>query len=288
MDSLQDYPGSPNHQRLLQAIVAYYADDPRILAVSLFGSLGRGNWDQYSDLDLDVIIREEVKVEAVQELERLCASFAPIGEKAALIIPDGEDVGDVVLESLVELSLRYHPLQTTSPNIIDTLQVLTGSLDPETIKAAGRANRRIEAVSLAQLLDRFVRYVVEVNTARQRRQFWLAVELLHRMRGLLMELFTRTHNGARPYRFFQAEAGPKLQARLGATLPQYDLRSVLEALHQILGIVEQDLERLTNGQVQLTEAHTILLNRVKARLDDMPFNPGDEDLGQSVDPTLSI
>ena len=49
------YPGTPEHQALLRAIAEQYADDDRVLAVSVFGSLGRGTWDQYSDLDLDVV-----------------------------------------------------------------------------------------------------------------------------------------------------------------------------------------------------------------------------------------
>jgi hypothetical protein len=37
-----DYPGSEHHQRLLRAIVAHHGDDPRVLAVIVFGSVGRG------------------------------------------------------------------------------------------------------------------------------------------------------------------------------------------------------------------------------------------------------
>ena len=58
MNGFQLYPGTPQHQRLLKTIVIHYANDPRILAIIVFGSLGRGNWDPYSDLDLDVIIAD--------------------------------------------------------------------------------------------------------------------------------------------------------------------------------------------------------------------------------------
>jgi predicted nucleotidyltransferase len=56
MSTLNDYPGMLQHQALLRSIVSFYEDDPRILAVAIFGSLGRGSWDCYSDLDLDVVI----------------------------------------------------------------------------------------------------------------------------------------------------------------------------------------------------------------------------------------
>src|SRR5437868_1187484 len=110
------YPGTHYHQALLERIVDYYKDDNRILAVCLFGSLVRGNWDQYSDLDLDVVIEDRVQIRVVEELQNLCASFQQLGENVLIILPGGTDSGDVVLESLNELSIRYHTLAMTSPN----------------------------------------------------------------------------------------------------------------------------------------------------------------------------
>src|SRR5438309_9432562 len=110
MTSVYSYPGTPQHQNLLRAIVSHYTDDPRILAVIVFGSLGRGNWNPYSDLDLDIIIGDTVHMNIVQELERMIHSFSDLGERAALIIPHGKDAADVVLASSMELSVRYHTL----------------------------------------------------------------------------------------------------------------------------------------------------------------------------------
>jgi len=274
MNTPADYPGTPQQQALLQAIVSYYADDPRILAVAVFGSFGRGTWDRYSDLDLDVVIANGVEIDAIQELRRLCDSLTSIGERVALIVPDGDDAGDVVLESLMEFSIRYHPLQTTSPNIVDSVQILTGRIDGAAIKAAGLANRRSRDRPPSRLLDMCVRYAVGVDVALQRSQIWGAIELLHRMRGLFMELFARTRNGMRPRHVFQAEADAALQARLGATLPQYDLTSAQESLAQILQILECDLGQLTDGQTQLTDAHRKVLNLVRLRQARLNLNDG--------------
>ena len=274
MNTPADYPGTPQQQALLQAVVSYYADDPRILAVAVFGSFGRGTWDRYSDLDLDVVIADGVEIDAIQELRRLCDSLASLGECVALIVPDGDDAGDVVLESLMEFSIRYHPLQTTSPNIVDSVQILTGRIDGAAIKAAGLANRRSRDRPPGQLLDMCVRYAVGVDVALQRSQIWEAIELLHRMRGLLMELFARARNGVRPRHVFQAEADAALQARLGATLPQYDFNSAQESLAQILEILEQDLGQLTGGQTQLTDAHCKVLNLVRLRQARLNLNDG--------------
>jgi len=265
MAEFKDYPGTPQHQALLSAVVSYYADDPRILAVAVFGSLGRGTWDRYSDLDLDVVISADVVIDVVQELTRLCNSFAAIGERAALIIPDNYDAGDVVLESLLELSIRYHPLNATSPNIVDSLRVLMGQIDHTAIATAGQANRRTKEETPDQLLDRLVRYAVEVDVALQRRQIWSAVDLLHRMRTLVMELFTNTRNGARPLHIFQAEADTELQSRLAATLPQYNLLSAQRSLLHFLGFLEHDLDELASSKVQLRDSHRQVLKNVRMR-----------------------
>src|SRR5260370_30914943 len=151
MNTSLEYPGTPQHQKLLQQVVIYYAGDLRILSVIVFGSLGRGNWDRYSDLDLDIISADDITINIMQELSQLCESFTAIDEHAALIIPNGEDAGDIVLESLLELSIRYHQLQTTSPNIVTSMRVLSGQVVSEIINAAGLATRPVEAKPHARL-----------------------------------------------------------------------------------------------------------------------------------------
>jgi predicted nucleotidyltransferase len=265
MNDLQIYPGASQHQQLLQAIVAHYTSDPRLLALGLFGSLTRGNWDEYSDLDLDVIIRDKVAIDIIQEVKQLATSFVAIGEKVALIIPESEDAADVVLASLLQFSIRYHHLETTNPKIIDSLKLLIANIDLETIKAAGRANLRATYNTPDYLLDRFVRYAVEADKALQREAIWLGLELLHRMRTILMELFAYSRGSDRAIRAFQLEAEAELQAKLGATLPQYSLVSARNSLVRLLDIIKQDLVWLTNGQVKLNEAHYQLIDVIGRR-----------------------
>ncbi len=87
MSILLPYPGTPQHQKLLQAIVSHYSNDPRILAIIVFGSLGHGNWDPYSDVDLDIIIADTVPIDISKELEHLIYSFPDTLETGTLIIP---------------------------------------------------------------------------------------------------------------------------------------------------------------------------------------------------------
>ena len=263
-DTLRHYPGTPQHQAILRAIVAHYENDPRILAVAVFGSLGRGNWDEYSDIDLDVVIADGVSLNVVEELTKLCQTFEPLGERLAVIIPDDTDAGDVVFESLLQMSVRYHPLADTHPNIADTLLVLAGRIDHSAIAAAGSANRRPRQ-PLEETLAECVRYAAVADIALQRQRLWDAVEVLHRLRALLMELYTLTHGGQRPWQFFQVTADPNLQAQLGHTLPQYSLAAVQAALERCLDLVEYDLGHLTNRQIQLPDAYQKVLQAVRVR-----------------------
>jgi predicted nucleotidyltransferase len=258
------YPGNAQQRRVLRVITAFYADDPRVLAVSVFGSLGRGNWDDYSDLDLDIVLADGVQVEPVPELRRLCDTLTASGEHVALIVADGVEAGDVVLESLLGLSIRYHPLATTSPNIVDSLRVLWGRIGEGDIRAAG-LSRTAMPPPADELVARCIREALAVDKSLQRGHLWWAVECLQTLRGLLVALFARTHGGGRPLATFHMLASDALQARLGATLPHYTLSSAQGALCAALDLLEYDLPAFSADQVTLTPAERALMRHIRER-----------------------
>lgn len=265
---MNHYPGTLQHQTVLQVIVSYYENDPRIRSVLLFGSLSRGNWDTLSDIDLDVIIADDVQLDVMAELGQLCESLRAVGETAVLIIPDDTDAGDVVFASLLQLSIRYHSLATTHPSIVADMRLLAGLLDYTTIAAAGRANQKLDNQPARQLLDRCLRYVVEIDKAIQRKNLWLAVELLHRVHNLLMEIFTKVREGERPYYYFQTHASTRLQTRLGGLLPQLAVASLEQALVQTFSILEDDLEEFSNGTLHLFDSDRELMENVRLNVLD--------------------
>ncbi len=257
-----DYPGTAQHQALLKGIIDHYAADPRIRAVVVFGSLGRGNWDADSDIDLDVVVGDDVGLEVEPELQALCEALAATGEKTALAFAVGPDEGEIVFESLMQISVRYHPLATTKPAIVDSMKVLAGELDAASIAAAGLGNQAEDEAPLRPLLNQLLRYAAVTDVAVRRQNLWLAIELLGRMRGLCLELFTRANGGDRSFYFFAAAAEPRLQARLGQALPQFDQDSVRQCLLTFLDILEEESEVLTAGRLPLREANRRLLAQV--------------------------
>jgi predicted nucleotidyltransferase len=262
-DSLVRLPGTAQHQALLAAVLAHYKQDRRVQAVILFGSLVRGDWDAWSDLDLDVVVAGDYSINVMEELDALREPLAGAGERVALILPDGPQEGDVVLESLMRFSIRYHTLDQTSPNIVDSMLLLAGSLEPEAIVAAGHANRKPAATDASLMVDRFLYFGVIALTCLQRRQVWTTLEVLHRMRSLLMDLYARTHDAVRAYKMFDAQASRDLQSRLGTTLSRDDPASMRQALTSLLDMLEQDLDQWGNGQVQLTQEQAMILEKIR-------------------------
>ena len=257
------YPGTAQHQALLKGIVDFYAADPRIRSVVVFGSLGRGNWDADSDIDLDVIIGDGVNLNVEQALHDLCNALTATGEKAALAFAVSPDEGEIVFESLMQISVRYHTLATTKPAIVDSMKVLAGELETGGIAAAGLGNQMEDEAPLRLLLDQLLRYVAATDVAIRRQNLWLAIELLGRMRGLCLEIFTQVRGGERSFYFFAEAAGPQLQAKLGQALPRFDPVSIRQSLLTFIDILEQDSDALSAGQLSLRDSDRRLLAQVR-------------------------
>lgn len=261
-----DLPGTPRHQRVLAATITHIAAQSWALALVLFGSLARGNWDEYSDLDLDVVIGDDARVDPVAELERLCAAFAPIGERAAVIVPKRGDEGDVVLESLLGLSVRFHPLAATSPNIVESLRLLWGRISADEIAAAGMANQPLTTTALDEPLGYALRQTVEASTALQRGRLWLAINALNECRDALFTLYGASRDAPRPLRAFEAHVSGELERRFAATQPAYDATAIRAALLACLDLIDRDLDGIALGRATLTEAHQMLIAAVRRRL----------------------
>lgn len=263
-------PGTPRHQRVLAATVAHVAAQPWARALVLFGSLARGNWDASSDLDLDVVIGDDARVDPVAELEHLCASFAAIGERAAVIVPKRGDEGDVVLESLLGLSVRFHSLAATSPNIVESMRLLWGRIPAEDIADAGMANRPRTSPALDEPLGYALRQAVEASNALVRGRLWFAIHALNECRDALVTLYGLCRDAPRPLRAFEEHATGDLERRFAATQPAYDAASIRAALLAMLDLIERDLDAIACGRVALTAAQHALITAVRQRLATTP------------------
>ena len=171
--------GGGAHRVLIDHVVAHYADDERIRAIAVFGSVSAGTWHELSDVDFDIVVGDRAPVEPAGEVSEL------FGARAVIVITRG-DSADVVLDSAEEVSIRWHPLHDTSPNIIATTQVIAGTVSTEELAAAGAANRGVPDEQ--RLLDELVRDAIGARKAMIRGRRWEAVAAIERMRTSLTAL----------------------------------------------------------------------------------------------------
>ena len=253
--------GTQQHQQVLQSIVDYYADDARILAILLFGSLSRGNWDVYSDLDLDIVIEDDVHLTAGEELEQLCAGIKTQLGFDSVVIADEEE-GDVVLSNLTEFSIRYHPLQTTKPAILDSMMLLAGTLPLDEIRRSDEANRMNNPGDLSVIVSQIIRYNLELRNAIARERLWVCLEFVHRMRLLWMQLFTVSRGGIRTIQYFETNGLPQLQAYLHELVPQPEIASLKHIIPHVCYLLENELDAFSDGKVTLTPAQQSVINQL--------------------------
>jgi hypothetical protein len=209
--------GSPAHQALIAHVVAHYAGDDRIRAVAVFGSVGAGTWHELSDVDVDVVTRDGARVDPGAEIAAL---FGP----RAVIVLAGTDAADVVLGSREELSVRWHPLRTTSPNIGATVRVVAGDLSIADLVAAGTANR--DRPDEPRRLDAIVRDAIYAQKALARGRRWEAVAAVERIRWSLTDLRGRRDG----LRLDPADPARALATVLAEVQASYDLGPERRAL----------------------------------------------------------
>lgn len=127
--------GSTSHRRILQTFVELFTNDVNILAFAIFGSLTRDDWDAYPDLDLDAGVSDASNVSVSNHVEAMKSILLSHGIAPLLNFEENKNEWVFILESLDRISIRFHTLEETNPNIIDSLSILTGKLTVEDISS---------------------------------------------------------------------------------------------------------------------------------------------------------
>ena len=257
-------PGTARHQELLRGIMGHYVDDPRILGVVIFGSLARGDWDEWSDIDLDVVLHHG-GINVAEEGRRLAAVLGD--GHPVVVIRQSEDACDVVLESLDEISIRWHTLDSTSPNIVDDFLILAGSLDRDEFRARGQANRgsQTNQAEQGQSAARCVRYLIEADLSLRRGRMWEGIDRLERVRHLLTHAW-RSHRGdKRPDAPLDERVCPELCSRLAGLLPSYDPASIDDAIDFGVDLLLGNMSTELTAVVQPDEAERTILHDLRKR-----------------------
>jgi hypothetical protein len=236
--------------------------------VTVHGSLARGNWDAYSDADLAMVVADDVDVDAAwvaNEARRVSEAC----DLRPAVLRAGSDEADLVLLPPMHVGIQYRPLKRTSPFVGENCLILAGSLDRETIRSAGEANRATTAAlqprSLPQLLATCLLNTTGVDLRLHRGEYWRAYEALFSAVQNLVQLFAFSRGGTRPLPVFEAQADDALKQRLGQALPVCEPRALQRSYVSLLDILEGELDGIASSKVQLTDAQRQLISRLRAR-----------------------
>ena len=214
--------GDAAHRAIIERVIAHYRDDARVLVVAVFGSVSTGAWHELSDVDLDIVTGDCAVINPADEAVGL------FGAGAVLVVTRA-DSADIVLDSLEEVSIRWHALQATSPNICASVRVVHGELSDAALVAAGEANRA--GPDEQRLLDALVRDAIGAVKYLARGRCWEAVAAVERMRRSLTEL-----RGRRDTLLLDpADPAGALAAVLAETQSSYDVGPARRALLDQIG-----------------------------------------------------
>jgi predicted nucleotidyltransferase len=215
-------PGSGAHRAIIERVTAHYSGDARVLAVAVFGSVSTGVWHELSDVDLDIVTGDRAVISPCDEVAALFGA-------AAVVVITRADSADIVLDSLEEVSIRWHTLRETSPNICASVHVVDGALSDAELVAAGEANRA--GPGEQRLLDVLVREAIGAAKYLARGRSWDAVAAVERMRRSLTDLRGRRDT----LRLDPADPAGALAAVLAETQSSFDLGPARRALLDQIG-----------------------------------------------------
>ena len=167
------------------------------------------------------------------------------------------------ITNLTEVSIRYHPLHDTKPAILDSMLLIAGQLSLEDVRLAVEANQKVIEPELDDIISQCIRYCLEIYNALERERLWMALELLYRTRGLLMQLFTVTCGGIRTTHFFEAHASVDLQILLKQIVPAPTLKSATDALTNLIELLDNELDDFSHTQYHLRIPQRKILQQIK-------------------------
>lgn len=102
------------HDEYLSRLKAAIEDEPRILAGWLEGSLGRGNADRYSDIDLHLLLRDDGLKSLSAEAEQWLATIRPLVLFSLMF--DGKMINALTVDGLrVDIWLHAAEVPTVDP-----------------------------------------------------------------------------------------------------------------------------------------------------------------------------
>ncbi len=252
-------PGNKTHQKILQELVELFRNDTNIEAFIVFGSLGRGDWDDYSDLDLDAVVKDDRRAVIQNEIAQILKVLTDSGFSILSSFEEFPNEQVLILDTLDRISIRFHLLKDTHPAIVGSMRVLYGRLSKEDIKNA--SVKKVKVIDFNLLNNKFLELSIYVPISLKRNKRINALFFLNKMRQTLIQIYIHSHNLSREFDF-EGSASTSLLHDLYDTYGGCQKEQMHEAFINLLDIYEKNIKEISAGKIQLSEKHRKILRKV--------------------------
>ena len=174
--------------RLLESALSDLTGNPNVLAIYLGGSLGKGNFDTYSDIDLHIIVTPETKKEFIKNKRKRSSTWGNV-----LYYEESSPTSPVVVthfDCFIKVDSWYKTLDEVIPSI--WLKGLKPLFDPSNILAPllREANEQIYKVEVEDISfwkTKVFAFLHETYRAVMRNELYYALSNIDRVRWLIAD-----------------------------------------------------------------------------------------------------
>lgn len=257
-------PGSPQQQAILRTVLNAYAQDETILTMGVFGSTVRADADEFSDIDLDVLVSAEHVARAPLQIQQLVNYLDANGFPTLLIVRDGDHEAEILLESLDRIDLTIHTPETSKTEVLRDLVLIRG--DASILPKEGTPAITAQAAEqrLQYLHGKMPILALLAANKLSRGKLWSALVVLDMMREFIMEIYGLSRGSTLPERHFIKYALPELQAAMGDTLTTYNRASIATGLKRIIDLYRTQGDKISNGRLQISNVQANVFDRVES------------------------
>ncbi|MDO8609711.1 MAG: nucleotidyltransferase domain-containing protein [bacterium] len=253
-----EIPGTIIHKQILNTLLELFKKDKNVRAFIIFGSLVRGNWDKYSDLDLDVVVKE-IKVDIVrQEVEEM---IKVLNNQIKILHYFEEFTNEFVFifDSLDRMSIRFHTLEDTHPAITESMKILYGDITVEEIKNSQNIQLKKET-NLQMLNNKFLEHVIYVQLSIKRNKLINASFFLNKMRQIIIEMYVKTR-GKREFDFEEI-VDNKIKQKIASIYYLLNNQSMEIAYKKLIDLYENSIKEISSGKIILKNNEKLILEKV--------------------------
>jgi predicted nucleotidyltransferase len=254
-----ELPGTTIHKQILSALLNLFKQDKNVREFIIFGSLVRGNWDKYSDLDLDVVVNDAKQEIVRQEVNNLLKVLEINHLKVLRYFEEFTNEYVFIFDSLDRMSIRFHLLEDTHPAIIDSMRILYGDLTSEQIKASQNMIHKKD-LDFQILNNKFLEHAIYAQLSIRRNKLINASFFLNKMREIIIEIYVKSRS--RREFDFEEIADQKIRKAVANIFSTLDANSSIRILKRLIDLYLNSINEISMGKIILSNNEKEILEKV--------------------------